>query len=197
MFFSRGGTTSSVSFADSRCEAKEDSAEFAGTSLVGVLGPVEEVEEAGFEMFAAWTFELVVTFDNGFRLAVCRCIRNGITIFPDECREKEGRLALNMPTSRGCKLPSLSPSLDLRLDDEEEDDGGVGYAETVNRLSLATCCENPACPRVNDCGASGSVSPGVLGAVGKAAPPVAPGPNFVVWVKVSMPGARGMQGEGF
>jgi len=94
VFFSRGGTTSSVSFVESRFEVKEESAEVAGASLEGMLGPAEEFEDVGFEILAAWTVELVVMFDKGFKLAVWRCMRNGITAFPDVCRAKEGRLAL-------------------------------------------------------------------------------------------------------
>ena len=166
---------------------------------MGVLGPAEEPEEVGFERLAAWTVELVITFDRGFKLAVWWCMRNGMTVFPDDCRAREGRLALNVPGSCICALPSLSASLGLRMEDEEDDDGGVGYAEAVIRSSLAPCRAISPCSwgaRLKDCGALGSISLGVLGAVGKAAaPPVAPKLSFDVGSKASMAGVGGMQGE--
>jgi len=197
VFFSRGGTTSFVSLAISRCELKEESAEVAEASLVGVLGPAEEPEEVGFERLAAWTVELVIMFDRGFKLAVWWCMRNGMTVFPDDCRE--GRLASDVPSSCICALPSLSASLGLRMEDEKDDDGGVGYAEAVIRSSLAPCRAISPCSwgaRLKDCGALGSISLGVLGAVGKAASlPVAPKPSFDVGSKAFMAGVGGMQGE--
>ena len=53
VFFLRGGTTSSVSLVDSRCELKEESAESAGESLLGESSPVEDFKDVGFEMLVA------------------------------------------------------------------------------------------------------------------------------------------------
>ena len=88
VFFLRGEATPSVSLTNSRCEVKDESAESAGASDVGVLG-VEEgcEEEVGFERCAAWTGEFVVMLDKGFRPAVCRRVRKGMMLVPDCCRE--------------------------------------------------------------------------------------------------------------
>ena len=62
---------------------------------------------------------------------------------------------------------SLPASLALRIEDEEDDVGGVGYGGTVMRSCLMPCREMS--PGGNGCwNATVSVSMGVLGAVGKA-----------------------------
>ena len=53
VFFFRGEATPSVSFVDSRCEVKEESAETVGISAVGVLGLVDGVNKVGFERWVA------------------------------------------------------------------------------------------------------------------------------------------------
>ena len=67
----RGKATPSVSLTFSRCEVKEESAEIAGASVVGVLGPEGGFEDVvGFERFVASTLEFVVTLVRGFKPVV-------------------------------------------------------------------------------------------------------------------------------
>ena len=50
VFFVRGGAASSVSFAFSKFEAKEDCAERAFEALVGVVGELDACSVVGLEM---------------------------------------------------------------------------------------------------------------------------------------------------
>ena len=125
VFFVREGGAPSVSLACSRCVVKEERAVFAGVSVIGVLDVVDGREEVGFEMCAAWTDELVVMLDKGFDPPERRRVRNGMTTFPDGCRNRQGRQATSEFGSVFWGLPSL-PALALRVEDDEDDGGGVG-----------------------------------------------------------------------
>jgi hypothetical protein len=87
---------------------------------------------------------------------------------------------LGLSASRVWELPSLPASLTFRVEDDEDDEGGgVGYAEADIGSS------RPSCDRFWDggskecCKSVPSCSPGELGAVGKA-PPARPRPSLDV-----------------
>jgi hypothetical protein len=53
VFFLRGKATLSISLVDSRFEVKDESAEVAEVSAVGVLGLVDRSDEVGFDRWVA------------------------------------------------------------------------------------------------------------------------------------------------
>jgi hypothetical protein len=79
----RGERTPSVSCDCSRFVIKEENADFAGLMDVGVLGIVDEGDEVGFEMYAAWTDECVAMLDKGTDPPDCWRVRNGGTKLRD------------------------------------------------------------------------------------------------------------------
>ena len=117
--------------------------------------------------------------------------------FPDTCRAKEGRPKALVAVPCPWAPSSLSASLGLRKEEDEDDDGGVGY---VGTSSLSTCSILSVCPKGavhNGSGAPESAPPGVLGAVGSGAPLLrdcnpGSGGNFTL----SIGGAEGVQREG-